>query len=158
MTGGTDLVQVTRLAIRDLPDVLALMRGLARFEGYLGEFAVTEADLAEELAKTERSFECHVARLHGRPVGIAVTYRVDWTFDLHPTLVMKELFVSPDARGLGTGKALFESVTEEARRIGASRVRWLVLADNARAKAFYRRMGAAPLPQWEQWETKVDRT
>ncbi|WP_265562256.1 GNAT family N-acetyltransferase [Sphingomicrobium arenosum] len=132
--------------------VLALMRGLAAFEHYLDDFAVTAADLERFGHGKARRFTAHVARLDSVPVGVAVTHRIDWTFDLRPVRVLKEMFVAPEARGSGAGAALFAAVRAEAVGEGAGRVRWLVLADNDPAKAFYASQGGRHLAQWETWE------
>ncbi|MBX7539965.1 GNAT family N-acetyltransferase [Qipengyuania sphaerica] len=146
------MIEVRPMTRGDEPRALELMRALARFEGYLEDFAVTEGDLAAALASANPPFRCRLAWSDGVAVGIAVTYRIDWTFDLRPTLVLKELFVEHEARGSGAGAALFAAVEAEARRIGASRIRWLVLAGNDKAKSFYRSMGGRVLGEWEQWE------
>ncbi|MBZ7922349.1 hypothetical protein [Ensifer adhaerens] len=76
---------------RDVADVLRLMRGLAVFEGYIDKFCVTEADLVGHGLGANPRFGVLVAERGGRAVGIAVYYVIPWTYDLKPTLVVKEL-------------------------------------------------------------------
>lgn len=136
---------------RDVSEVLGLMRDLAVFEGYIDAFRVTEADLiVHGLGATPR-FGVFVAEADGSIAGIAVHYLIPWTYDLRPVVVLKELFVAEDARGLNIGRALFGRLEEHARSIEASRIIWTVLADNGAAKQFYRRMGATPETVWENW-------
>jgi GNAT superfamily N-acetyltransferase len=82
---------------------------------------------------------------------MAVHYAVSWTYDLRPTLVLKELYVDERARGSGVGKALMTAVIDEGRRIGAARLQWVVLARNDDAKRFYGRFGARHDHVWEPW-------
>ena len=141
----------------DAPALLASMRGLARFEGYDDRFAVTEADLlARGLApESPREFVAFVA--DGAAAGLqghAVVLEIPFTFDLRPTLVLKELFVAQAARGSGVGRALFDRVLAHGRERGAGRLHWRVLPGNDAAKAFYARAGGGPEPGWEHWEIR----
>jgi GNAT superfamily N-acetyltransferase len=136
---------------RDVPEMLVLMRALAVFEGYIERFRVTEADLIEHGFGSAPRFGAFVAEHAGKIVGIAVHYQIPWTFDLKPTVILKELFVAEDARGRGVGHALFDRLRAHAVEIGAARVSWTVLADNDPAKRFYEGVGGAPDSIWEPW-------
>ena len=141
----------------DAPALLASMRGLARFEGYDDRFAVTEADLlARGLAPgSPREFVAFVADAGAAGLqGHAVVLEIPFTFDLRPTLVLKELFVHAGARGAGVGGALFDRVLAHGRERGAGRLQWRVLPGNDAAKAFYARAGGGPEPGWEHWEIR----
>lgn len=139
----------------DVATVLALMRGLAVFEGYIDKFAVTERDLIDHGLCDSPRFGVFVAELDGRVVGIAVQYVIPWTYDLKPTVVLKELFVEETARSSGAGAALIEALKRYAAEIGAPRINWTVLAGNAPAKRFYRRHGGGPDEVWEPWTMPV---
>jgi GNAT superfamily N-acetyltransferase len=131
--------------------MLALMRQLAAFERYIDRFRVMEQDvIAHGLGDAPR-FGAFVAEHGSDIIGIAVHYQVPWTFDLRPVVTLKELFVAEEARGLGVGKALFRRVAAYASDIGATRVAWTVLPDNAAAKHFYTSAGGAPETAWEHW-------
>jgi GNAT superfamily N-acetyltransferase len=105
-----DAVLVRPFERRDVAAVLALMRELAVFERYIAHFRVTEADLLEHGFGAHPRFGVFVAEHGVAIIGIAVHYQIPWTFDLRPILVLKELFVSETARGLGAGTALFDLV------------------------------------------------
>ena len=138
----------------DAPPLLALMRELARFEGYDAFFTVTEADLlARGLAPDAApQFTAFVAEQAGAGlVGYAVVVEQAFTFDLRPTLTLKELYVRDGHRGCGAGQALFDRVVAHGRARGAGRLKWDVLPSNEPARAFYRRQGGAPDPDWERW-------
>ena len=138
----------------DAEPLLALMRELARFEGYDEHFRVTAADLlARGLAPAGApEFVAFVAERPGDGLlGYAVILETPFTFDLRPTLTLKELYVRETARGTGAGSALFDHVRAHGRARGAGRLKWDVLPANAPARAFYRRAGGAPDPDWERW-------
>lgn len=138
---------------RDVPQLLDLMRQLARFEGYIDRFRVTEADLVERGLGEMPQFEALVAARAdlNQLIGMAVLLIVPFTYDLRPTLVLKELFVSQEARGAGVGAALFDSVESRARTLRCGRINWTVMSGNSGAEAFYRRQGARPDSKWHGW-------
>lgn len=147
--------RVRRAQAGDAAPLLALMRELAAFEGYLEWFRVTEADLlARGLARPDADapeFVAFVAEHGAGLVGYAVVVETPFTYDLRPTLTLKELYVHADARGSGAGGALFEEVLAHGRERGAGRLKWDVLPTNEPARAFYRRAGGAPDADWERW-------
>lgn len=146
--------QVRTAGPADAEALLALMRELARFEGYDEQFKVTAADLlARGLEpKDTPEFVAFVAeRPDEAPLGYAVVVETPFTFDLRPTVTLKELYVREAARGAGAGCALFEQVLMHGRARGAGRLKWDVLPLNERARAFYRHAGGAPDADWERW-------
>lgn len=138
----------------DIPQLLTMMKELAAFEGYLDAFAVTQSDLEERGLCREPQFRALVAEKPNKPgdlLGMAVFHFIPYTYDLTPDLVLKELYVRESARGFGAGKALIEQVRIEAVAAGCKRIKWLVLASNDRAKAFYQSLGGRRDDQWELW-------
>jgi ribosomal protein S18 acetylase RimI-like enzyme len=138
----------------DVPALLGLMRELAAFERYLPHFAVTEAELLARGFPATGKPEYFARVADGGESGLlgyAVYYFVSFTYDLKPTLVLKELYVRSTDRSLGLGAALFENVQTEAQRFDCGQIKWAVLPDNLRAKEFYRRQGGTPDKQWEWW-------
>ncbi len=146
-----------RLAVPDDTDrLLELMQGLARYEDYIDDFAVTRASILEHGFGDERLFTAFVAEHDGDLVGMAVTYPIHWTYTLRPKLVLKELYVDETARSLGAGKALMESVTAHARSMNATEVIWTVMTGNTAAEYFYRSLGASPDRKWNNWTLSLD--
>ncbi|MCL5424666.1 MAG: GNAT family N-acetyltransferase [Gammaproteobacteria bacterium] len=135
----------------DVTDVLSLMRELAVYERYINQFRVTESDIIENGLSDSPHFGVFVAEMDGYIVGIAVHYEVPWTYDLKPVLVLKELFVSKNARALGAGRALLAQIEKHALEINASRTVWTVLKDNDAAKQFYMKAGGQKDVVWELW-------
>jgi GNAT superfamily N-acetyltransferase len=136
---------------QDVDAVWRLMRDLAVFEGYIDAFAVTPEDILAHGFGLAPAFGVFVAVVDGAVAGIAVHYRIPWTFDLRPVVVLKELFVAEAFRGLGVGNALFTQLRAHAAEIGASGVRWTVLPDNGAAKRFYAGQGGQRDAAWEHW-------
>ena len=135
----------------DIDAVWHLMRALAVFEGYIDDFAVTPEDLLASGFGPAPPFGILVAVKDGAIAGIAVHYRIPWTYDLRPVLVLKELFVAEAFRGQGVGLTLFAGLRVHAKEIGASALRWTVLPGNTAAKRFYAGQGGARDVAWEHW-------
>ena len=128
-----------RLAVpQDADRLLELMRGLARFEEYINEFAVARESILEHGFGDARLFTAFVAEPDDYLVGMAVTYPIQWTYTLRPKLVLKELFVEESARNMGVGKALMSAVNAHTRSAGAAEVIWTVMSGNVAAEDFYR--------------------
>ena len=144
---------IRRAQAADAPELLSLMRGLARFEGYDDRFAVTVEALIERGFSPHRppEFTAWVAELDDALVGYAVVYVIPYTFDLRPTVVLKELFVDRAARGRNFGRGLMNAVIEHAHSLNARLIRWQVLPENEAAKRFYRQHDAAVDADWENW-------
>ena len=146
-----------RLAERtDVERLLELMRGLARFEEYIDDFAVTRESVLEHGFGEGRLFTAFVAEQDADLVGMAVVYTIPWTYTLRPKVVLKELFVVEAARNLGAGKALMAAVVSHARSIDAAELIWTVMEGNREAEGFYRSLGASPDLKWNNWSLNLD--
>jgi rhodanese-related sulfurtransferase/GNAT superfamily N-acetyltransferase len=137
----------------DLARLLPLMRDLAAFEGYLRDFAVTEATLLEQgFARTPADFETLVVdddSGHSDALSAYLVFHlVAFTFRARPTLVVKELFVAEAARGRGYGEALLRAAAREAVARGCGAMKWQVARWNEPALRFYERLGAVADPVW----------
>ena len=150
----SDIV-VRPFAPQDIDAVWQLMRELAIFEGYIDAFAVAPEDLLAHGFGDAQAFGVFVATAGETIAGIAVHYRIPWTFDLRPVVVLKELFVAEAFRGQGVGDALFARLRAYAFDIGASALRWTVLPDNDAAKRFYAGQGGARDAAWEHWALPI---
>ena len=131
--------------------LLNLMQGLAKFEGYIDDFRVTRETLETRgFPRTgEPEFYALLAELEGQTVGMLVYYFIPFTFDLRPSLFIKELYVEPNARNAGIGDALFKAVLRIARLKKCGRIKWDVLYNNDAAKRFYEHHGAHPDSKWQ---------
>jgi GNAT superfamily N-acetyltransferase len=132
----------------DVPSLIEHMQALAIFEGYIDEFRVNEqALLARAFGECP---ECHIFVVEGREqiAGYAVGLTIPFTYDLRPTVVLKELFVATEYRGNGYGAALLRHVAAWTLTRGGARLKWDVMVGNHRAEAFYRKQGGRPDPKW----------
>jgi GNAT superfamily N-acetyltransferase len=89
-------------------------------------------------------------------VGYAVTFETYSTFLARPTLYLEDLFVHPDFRGIGAGRALFDAVRAEAKNRGCGRMEWACLDWNELAWSFYERRGATHLHDWRLYRLTED--
>lgn len=137
-----------------IPDDAALIAGfiheLAEYERAPAECHATpelvRAALFPEGGRPEA--ECLIGEIDGRPQGFAVFFHNFSTWRAKAGLYLEDLFVRPQARGRGLGKALFCRVARIAVERGCPRYEWNVLDWNTPALDFYRALGAVPLDGW----------
>jgi GNAT superfamily N-acetyltransferase len=130
----------------DVPVIVDLIRDLAVYEKLEHLATATPARLEAELFGAEPTCECLIGEQDGEPVGFALYFHNFSTFLCRKGLYLEDLFVRPAARGTGMGKRLLERLAQIAVERECGRFEWSVLDWNVDAQAFYRRMGAAMLP------------
>ena len=137
----------------DLGDIASLIRALAEYERLDHEIVWTESELAATLfgpAAVPRVLLA--AEESGRVVGMALWFPTYSTFLGRSGIWLEDLFVYPEFRGSGHGRALLESL--QAKTDG--RVEWSVLDWNQSAQHFYAKLGAAPMDEWTTWRWLPD--
>jgi GNAT superfamily N-acetyltransferase len=132
----------------DVPVIAELIRALARFEKLESEVTMTEERLAENLFGRHRYAETLIAEEAGAPVGFALFFHNFSTFLALPGIYLEDLFVVPEHRGRGIGKALLKELARLAVERGCGRLEWAVLDWNREAIGFYERLGAKPNSEW----------
>jgi GNAT superfamily N-acetyltransferase len=132
----------------DVPVLLGLILELARFERLEHEVVATEALLAEALFGESRNAEALIAREGGQAVGFALWFHNFSTFVGRRGLYLEDLYVRPEYRGRGYGKAMLTHLARLAVERGCGRMEWAVLDWNVRAEDFYRSLGAEPKTEW----------
>jgi GNAT superfamily N-acetyltransferase len=132
----------------DLPAICGLIRALAEYERRLHEAVLDETRLGEHLFGSRPYAEVLLAEAEGQVVGMALFFHNYSTFLGRPGIYIEDLFVLPEHRSKGWGKALFRAVAQLAVERGCGRVEWSVLTWNEPAIAFYRAMGAVPNQEW----------
>ena len=138
-----------RLATRaDVPLLHGLIRQLAVYEKLEQTMVSTEADVAEGLFGARPAAEALVASLDGTPVGFALFFTTYSTFLGRPGLYLEDLFVVPEARGHGAGKALLARLAQLVVERRYGRLEWVVLDWNEPAIGFYKSLGALPMDEW----------
>jgi GNAT superfamily N-acetyltransferase len=132
----------------DVPTIFALIRGLAEYEK-LSEAVVGSEDLLREHLFGERPFvETLLAETEGRAVGFALFFHNYSTFLTRPGIYLEDLFVLPEERGRGYGKALLAGLARLAFERGCGRLEWSVLNWNEPSIQFYKALGAVPMDEW----------
>jgi GNAT superfamily N-acetyltransferase len=125
-----------------------LVRGLAEYEKLLHQVVGTEAQLRGELFGAHPVIEAVIGWEDRRAVGFALFFHNFSTFLARRGLYLEDLFVLPDARGRGYGKALIRHLAQLAVARKCGRFEWAVLDWNQPAIDFYRALGADLLPDW----------
>jgi len=138
-------------AVTDVALILQFIRGLADYEKLQAEVEATEDKLRATLfpADGRPAAECVLAFLDDVPAGFAIFFTNYSTFLAKPGLYLEDLFVTPDLRGKGVGKALLLHLAQLAHRRGCGRMEWTVLDWNQPAIEFYESVGARRMKEWQ---------
>jgi len=139
---------VRELRPADVPRLLDLIDGLADYESLPRPAAEARERLARDATAEPPRFRTLLAELDGDVVGYAIYFFTYSTFLARPSLYLEDIFVLPDHRGRGAGRALFRACAAEAVRQQCGRMEWAVLAWNQPSIDFYLRSGAEMLDAW----------
>ena len=133
---------------RDTPLILSFIGKLAEYEHLSHEVQASEEQLRRWLFGEQPPAEVILGEFQGEPVGFALFFHTFSTFMGRPGLYLEDLFIDPDFRGRGFGKAMMAHLARLAVERGCGRFEWSVLDWNAPSIAFYRRLGAEPMDEW----------
>jgi GNAT superfamily N-acetyltransferase len=142
--------------VEDVPIILQLIRDLATYERAPNDVTATEEQLAEVLFGARPSAEVLLAFEQDTAVGFAVFFHNFSTWLGRPGLYLEDLFVKPEMRGKGYGRALLVHLATIARERGCGRMEWAVLDWNDPAIQFYRKLGAKPMNEWTVFRLTSD--
>jgi len=134
--------------VKDVPIILELIRDLATYERAPDEVTATEKQLVDVLFGERPAAEVLLAFERQSPVGFAVYFYNFSTWLGRAGLYLEDLFVKPEKRGKGYGRALLVELAKIARDRGCGRMEWAVLDWNEPAIKFYRALGAKPMHEW----------
>jgi GNAT superfamily N-acetyltransferase len=132
----------------DAATILGFVRALAEYEKSPHAVEVDEATISEQLRSATPPFECLLAEEAGRAVGYAVLFHTYSTWRGRRGIWLEDLFVLPERRRNGIGRALLDRVVSLAQERRCGRVEWSVLDWNQPAIDFYRSYGANLLKEW----------
>jgi GNAT superfamily N-acetyltransferase len=141
-------ISIRAAAPGEAPLVLSFIRELAVYEHLEEQVVATAADLDAALFGPRPYAEVVFACLDGVPVGFALFFHNFSTFLGKPGIYLEDLFVRPQARGLGIGRRLLVWLAQTTVRRGGARLDWAVLDWNAPSIGFYRSLGAVALDEW----------
>jgi len=142
------MTQIRPATPADVALILRLVRELAEFEREPDAVEATEDMLATALFGERPAAEAVIAELDGAPVGFALFFQNFSTWTGRPGIYLEDLYVTPAARGSGTGTALLRHLAGIALDRGCGRFEWAVLDWNEPAIQFYRAMGAVGRDEW----------
>lgn len=134
--------------VEDVSTIFGLIQALAEYEKLSHAVTGHEAALKEHLFGDRPCIEAVLADSEGKSVGFALFFTNYSTFLTKPGIYLEDLFVLPEYRGMGIGKALLSHLAGLALERDCGRLEWSVLDWNEPAIGFYQRMGATILPDW----------
>ncbi len=141
-------VSVRAASEGDVPQILAFINELAEYERLSHEVVATEEALREHLFGDRPVAEVMIAEEGGDPAGFALFFHSFSTFLGRPGIYLEDLYVRPEFRGKGMGRALLVHLARLATERGCGRLEWSVLDWNEPAIGFYRGIGASPVGGW----------
>jgi GNAT superfamily N-acetyltransferase len=145
MPGKTKIRNAERV---DVPLILNFIKELAEYEKLSYQVTLTEELLRENLFGKNKYAEVIIAEYENKPAGQALFFHNFSTFKGRPGIYLEDLYVKPEYRGNGIGKALLGKVIQIAKERNCARVEWVVLNWNKPAIDFYENLGAEPLKEW----------
>jgi GNAT superfamily N-acetyltransferase len=140
----------------DVPALFGLIRALADYEKLTHLVVADEAALERELFGPRPVIEAVVAHAGGTAAGFALFFENFSTFLGRRGVYLEDLFVRPEHRGKGYGKALLLAVARIAHARGAGRFEWMALDWNTPAIDFYKSLGATEMAEWRLFRVTGD--
>jgi GNAT superfamily N-acetyltransferase len=142
---------------KDVPVIFSLIKELAEYEKLSDQISTSEKQLRETLFGDERFVEVLIAEFDDMMVGYALFFKNFSTFLGKPGIYLEDLYVKPEMRGKGIGKALLDRIISTAKQRNYGRVEWSVLDWNEPAIDFYLKIGAKPLNDWTIFRLTSDK-
>lgn len=132
----------------DLPLITSLVRELAEYEKLAHQAVATEADFAESLFGPHPKAYALIVEQDGQPAGFSIYFYNYSTFLGRPGIYVEDVFIRPEFRRGGFGRAIFKYLAQKAIAENCGRMEWWVLDWNEPAIRFYARLGAVPMNEW----------
>jgi GNAT superfamily N-acetyltransferase len=141
-------LRIEQATERDVPQILQFIRELAAYEKLLHRVEASEERIRETIFGPHAYAAAVFAYTADTPVGFALFFYTYSTFVGLPGLYLEDLYVTPQARGKGVGRALLRYLAKLAKEKGCWRIEWAVLNWNEAAIRFYQSLGAVPMDEW----------
>jgi len=141
-------VSIRKAVVGDETVVFDFVMALAKYEKLEHEVEANNEDIARDLFGPSPRVFCEIAQIEGKPVGFALWYYTYSTFVGKHGIWLEDLFVDPDARGNGIGKALMAHLATKCHKEGLARLEWWVLKWNEPSIDFYKSLGAIMQDEW----------
>ena len=144
-------IRIAEAVAADVPLILELIRGLADYEKLSDQVTATEEKLRATLFGPRPGADVLLAYVGEVCAGFALFFPNYSTFLAKPGIFLEDLYVKPEWRGKGIGKALLVRVAAIARDRGCGRFEWEVLDWNERSIGFYKSLGAVAMVEWTKY-------
>jgi len=149
-------LQIDPVNEADVPLILRLIKALAEYERLGHEVVATEAMVRESFFGPNPHASAAIARIGDDAVGFAIWFSTYSTFLSKPGIYLEDLFVLPEFRGKGIGRALLRHLARIAVERGCGRIEWSVLDWNETAIRFYRGISARAMDEWTVYRLTGD--
>ncbi len=148
MTAPVPTFRLRDAGPHDVPVLVQLIRALARYEKMEHEVVATPALIGAALFGGDRKAHALVCEVDEAAVGFAIYFYSFSTFQGRAGIYIEDIFIEPDYRGRGIGKAIFRLLAKRAVADGCGRIEWSVLKWNQPAIEFYTSLGAVAMDEW----------
>jgi GNAT superfamily N-acetyltransferase len=146
--GGGVSIAIRPARPADSALIFALVCELADYENLQSEVDATPEEIAAALFAPQPRIYCDIAEWDGEPAGFSVWFLNFSTFRGRHGLYVEDIYVRPEYRGRGIGKALMQRLAQRCVEDGLARFEWAVLDWNAPSIAFYKSLGAVMMDEW----------
>ena len=141
---------------QDASTILRFVTELARYENAESEVVATINDITATIFSDSATTHALICEFNGNPIGFAVYFFNYSTWQGKNGLYLEDLYVTPEARGIGAGKSLFKALAKIAQEKQCGRFEWSVLDWNKPAIDFYESIGAKPKSEWVGYRLTKD--
>lgn len=148
---------IRKAEVSDIPAIIQMINELAEFEKLLHLVKTTKADLKKVLFSENKFVEVLLAEYEGKIAGQALFFKNFSTFIGKPGIYLEDLYVKPEFRSKGIGKALLKKIIGLAKEREYGRVEWCVIDWNKPAIDFYNSIGAKELKEWNIFRLTADK-
>lgn len=142
---------------KDVPAIFSLIIELAEYEKLSDQVVATEDEIKKVLFGENNFVEILIAEYEGQIAGQALFFKNFSTFLGKPGIYLEDLYVKPEMRSKGIGKALLDKLISLAKERNYGRVEWAVLDWNESAIEFYEKIGAKKLDEWKIFRLTSDK-
>ena len=141
-------MKIRAAKVEEVPIILNLIKDLAEYEKAPDEVEANESDLIATIFAENPKVFCDVVEVDGEIVGMAIWFLNYSTWQGKHGIYLEDLFIKPEFRGRGYGKALLQHLAAICNERGYGRFQWWVLNWNSPAIEFYRALGAEAMSEW----------
>ncbi|MFZ0454021.1 MAG: GNAT family N-acetyltransferase [Ignavibacteriaceae bacterium] len=156
-TETKDKISIRESNVNDIPLIFDFIKELAEYEKLSGDVTATKEILRDSLFGQNKYAEVLIAEFEGKPAGQVLFFHNFSTFKGRPGIYIEDIYVKPQFRGKGIGKALLNNIKDLGKKRNCGRVEWVVLNWNESAIKFYEKIGAVQMNDWTTFRLSEDK-